>query len=217
MAVTFPSQPSSLSAPKAQLHRQHAQECPVWHQGWEVTAAPSSGAERFKTGSPVIILLQLTRGWKVEEGIRGKGGNYRGATGRQGWELGGEIAPAADGSQHPNKNQQVTPRNVPSQSFTEDSMLHPKGKSAPTGFIYSQIKNTQVMENGCQHCRAWGGFGEMSRMVLTRPQIPPMGCGASMEQVRTMHGLGCIPQWHPCGFRSWLGSIQGLFLGFERL
>lgn len=140
MAVTFPSQPSSLSAPKAQLHRQHAQECPVWHRGWEVPAAPSSGAERFKTGSPVIILLQLTRGWKVEQGIRGKGGNYRGATGRQGWELGGEIAPAADGSQHPNKNQQVTPWNVPSQSFTEDSMLHPKGKSAPTGFIYSQIK-----------------------------------------------------------------------------
>lgn len=88
--MTFPSQPSSLSAPKAWLHRQFTQECPVWHQGWELPAAPSSGAERFKTRSPVIILLQLTTGWKVEQGIRGKGGNYGGATGRQGWELGRE-------------------------------------------------------------------------------------------------------------------------------
>lgn len=42
-------------------------------------------------------------------------------------------------------------------------MLNPKGKSPPLGFIYSYIKKIQVIQNGSQHCKAWGGFGKMSR------------------------------------------------------
>lgn len=85
-------------------------------------------------------------------------------------------------------------------------MPYPKGKSAPLGFIYSHKKNLQVIKNGYQYCRAWGGFGKRKQdgsheatdptWAVELPQSRSGQCTvytASHNGVHVYLGAGIIP------------------------